>query len=175
MKKVGKFFIGVIEVFIICYVIFITSCILCRNKYGYTQYGDITFVTIDNNNMVELNDYEKGDLVLVSAVNHNTVEPGEEVYYYDSVRETYVLRKGTIKEVVGDSYSAIYILNENNLSVSHEKMIGTPMKSYSKLGMILDLLESQLGFLLIVILPILILFIYQVYNMVILLKFDGKD
>ena len=47
MKNFLKGIWGVLEVLIIIFVIVITSCILCRNKYGYTQFGDYTVVTVD--------------------------------------------------------------------------------------------------------------------------------
>ena len=46
----NKFFRGIwllLEVVIIIYVIGVTSLILFRNEYGYTQYGDNTLVTIN--------------------------------------------------------------------------------------------------------------------------------
>ena len=47
MKKVFGWIWRVAEVLIIVYVIVITSFILSRNKYNYTQFGDYTLVNID--------------------------------------------------------------------------------------------------------------------------------
>ena len=43
-------------------------------------------------------------------------------------------------------------------------------KIYSKLGAILRVLESKFGYLLIVILPTLILFLYEIYRVIIEIK-----
>lgn len=165
----------ILEFVIIGYVIVITSCLLCRNKYGYTQFGDNTLVIVDSYNVAELSDYKKGDLLIVETINYSTVKPGDVIYYYDTLNEAYIIRKGVVKEVSGDSYSAVYILEENSISISQERAMGKAKTSYSDLGSFLSVLESRLGFLLIVILPIFVLFIYQVYRMVVLLKLDPDE
>jgi len=51
MKKFLKGFLkglwGFLQVVIIIYVICITACLLCKNKYGFTQIGDMTYITIN--------------------------------------------------------------------------------------------------------------------------------
>ena len=46
MKQIGKIILKVIEFVIILYVVLISTVLLCRNKYGYTQFGDRTIVTM---------------------------------------------------------------------------------------------------------------------------------
>ena len=49
--KVVKVLWHILEVIIICYVVFITACILFRNGYGYTQFGPMTVVTVNDVNV----------------------------------------------------------------------------------------------------------------------------
>jgi len=170
MKKVGKVLLTVLEVLMIIYVIFITTCLLCKNKYGYTQFGNKTFIAINDDNSAELVDFDSGDLIIVKDVKFNAVNTGDELYYYDTANNTYVIRKGIVSEKTGDSYSAVYEIDGN--SVSKERIIGKLTKSYGALGLILNVLESRIGFLLLVLLPIFILFIYQVYRMIVLVKYE---
>ena len=51
LKKILKWVWEFLEIIIIAYVILITSCILCRNKYNYTEFFEkYTLVTVDVDN-----------------------------------------------------------------------------------------------------------------------------
>ena len=58
--------------------------------------------------------------------------------------------------------------------VTYDRIIGSFEKNYEGKGKIYDILLSTVGFLLLVILPVLIIFIYQVYKFVLLVKEDKK-
>lgn len=174
VKKVVKILISIIEVLIIVYVIAITVSLLNKNKYGYTVFGDKTLVTINENNTAELDSFKKGDLVIIDKVTFNDVEVGDTLYYYDVANQTYILKTGVVKEKNGDNASAIYVMDDSK-TLSSEKIVGEYNDvKYSSFGKVLDILESRFGFLLLVILPVFVLFIYQVYKMILLLK-DGSD
>ena len=174
VKKVVKILISIIEVLIIVYVIAITVSLLNKNKYGYTVFGDKTLVTINENNSAELSLFKEGDLVIIDEAKYDNVEVGETLYYYDVVNQTYILKTGVVKEKNGDRTSAVYVM-DGTKTVSSDKIVGEYNDvKYSNFGKVLDILESRFGFLLLVILPIFVLFIYQVYKMILLLK-DGSD
>lgn len=170
MKVVGKVFLTILEFILIFYVILITTFLLCRNKYGYTEIFGKTLISVNDDNGAELGDFSSGDLLVIKQVKFGNVNIDDELYFYDAVNNKYVIRKGNVKEKTGDSYSAAYIIEDN--SISKERIIGKLDKKYSTLGAILSILESRIGFLLAVILPIFVLFIYQVYKMVILIKLE---
>lgn len=175
MKKVGKILLGILEIFIIVYVIAITTCLLCKNKYGYTKIGGSTLVTVNVENSVELTDFSEGDLIIFKEIRYNSVEVGDAIYYYDTLNDQYIIRKGIVESKEGDNRSAVYVLDDD-ATIASERVVGSfKGNRYASVGSILDVLESRFGFLLIVILPILLLFIYQVYKMVVLLKFDSNE
>ena len=67
------------------------------------------------------------------------------------------------KSVVNEK--EVTFVMDGDYPISSEYVIGksSTSKSYSNLGSILSVLESRYGFLFIVIFPILILFIYEIY------------
>lgn len=175
MKKIGNIILTIIEIFIITYVIVITTCLLCKNKYGYTQIGDNTLVTVNMENSVELSDFTEGDLIFFKKVRYTSVKAGDTIYYYDTLNEQYIIQKGKVASKEGDNRSAVYVLDDSS-AIASERVVGTfEGGRYASIGKVLDILESRVGFLLIVILPILLLFIYQVYKMIVLLKFDSSE
>ncbi len=172
MKRILRWIWGVLEVFIIIYAIFITSCILCRNKYGFTQFNKMTFVTITEENQKYLPDYQVDDLLIVREQKTN-LNVGDVVYYYMTVNEEYIVRSGVISSKTEDDYNAMYVLNDTDkTTVPATRVLGKFSTSYSSVGGVLDFLESQIGFLFFVLLPIMIVFIYQVYQFVIVLRYE---
>ena len=175
MKNVLKSVWSFIEVIIVVYVIFVTSCILMRNDYGYTQFGKYTFVTISESNAKFFKVYEEGDLLIVRGQKFN-INEGDVIYYYLSLDDKYLVRQGVVASKVEDEYSALYTLNDNDKSsVSSSRVIGKYVSVKKGAGRALEVLESRFGFLFLVLLPIMIVFIYQVYQLVVVARYEVVD
>lgn len=172
LKRMLKWLWEFVEVLIIIYVIFITSCILCRNKFGYTQFSDMTFITVNDSNTKFIQGSKPGDLLIVRG-QQTGLDKGDLIYYYITVDEKYVVRTGVIGSKTEDDYSALYVLNDDNkTSIASNRVIGKYVSTHPGKGKILEVLESRFGFLFLVLLPILIVFIYQVYQLVIVARYE---
>ena len=175
-KKILKWLWGIIEGLIIVYVIFITTCILFRNKYGYTDFFDkYTFVTISENSQRFLPSHDAGDLLIIKNQQFS-IDKGDVIYYYATINDEYVVRSGAVADVTGDEVSALYVLaDEDKTSVSNTRVIGKKVSVHPGKGTILEVLESRVGFLFLVLLPILLVFVYQVYQLVIVAKYETVE
>lgn len=172
LKRILKWLWEFVEVLIIIYVIFITSCILCRNKFGYTQFSDMTFITVNDSNTKFIQGSKPGDLLIVRG-QQTGFDKGDLIYYYITVDEKYVVRTGVIGSKTEDDYSALYVLNdEKKTSVASNRVIGKYVSTHPGKGSVLEVLESRFGFLFLVLLPILVVFIYQVYQLVIVARYE---
>lgn len=172
LKKIIKWVWEFVEILIIIYVIFITSCILCRNKFGYTQFGDMTFITVNDNNAKFIQNSESGDLLIVKS-QQTGLDKGDLIYYYVTVDEKYVVRTGVVESKTEDDYAALYVLNDDDkTSVASNRVIGKYVSFHKDKGKVLDVLESRIGFLFLVLLPILVVFIYQIYQLVIVARYE---
>ena len=143
LKKILKWLWGIIEGLIIVYVIFITTCILFRNKYGYTDFFDkYTFVTISENSQRFLPSHDAGDLLIIKNQQFS-IDKGDVIYYYATINDEYVVRSGAVADVTGDEVSALYVLaDEDKTSVSNTRVIGKKVSVHPGKGTILDVLES---------------------------------
>ena len=175
-KKILKWLWGIIEGLIIVYVIFITTCILFRNKYGYTDFFDkYTFVTISENSQRFLPSHDAGDLLIIKNQQFS-IDKGDVIYYYATINDEYVVRSGAVADVTGDEVSALYVLaDEDKTSVSNTRVIGKKVSVHPGKGTILEVLVSRVGFLFLVLLPILLVFVYQVYQLVIVAKYETVE
>ena len=164
----------IVEAIIIIYVIFIASCILFRNDYGYTQFDKYTMVSIGEEDTRYLKDFEDGDLLVVKST--IDINEGDLIYYYATVNEKYVIRSGVVASLTEDDYSVMYVLDdEDKTTLNDKKVLGKYSNNYSNWGKLLSILESRFGFLFLVLLPIMIIFIYQVYEFVLVVKYEKVE
>ena len=56
-----------------------------------------------------------------------------------------------------------------------EFVAGVGTKSYEKIGTALSVIESQWGFLFIVLVPCFLIFIYEVYSLIVEIKYGGEE
>lgn len=176
MKNVLKGLWGFVEVIIIIYVICITAFLLCKNNYGFTQIGDMTFITIDEEAINYLSEAKENDLLLVRA-DSSDIEVGDKIYYYDTENSMYVVKSAHVKTIqTSDSGMGVCTLDDSEEStIATTRAIGKYSTTYKTIGGILDILQSRLGFLLLVILPILLIFMYQIYALIVVIKYGDEE
>lgn len=173
-----KFFRGIwliLEVVIILYVLCVTSLILFRNEYGYTQFGDKTLITINKDNVGVIPDSKYGDLYVVN--NNYGYKVGDKIYYYVVDNDSYMVRYGEVVKTRGNGSSTLYFVkyNEDTNSVSRAKVIGDSVKIYHGYGKTINFLQGKMAFLFFVLLPIMIVFIYQVYELINIVKYEKVE
>lgn len=175
LKKILGWFWRIVEIVVIVYVIFMTAYILCRNKYGFTQFDKYTFVTLNEENSKFVPEHDEGDLLIVRSKKFG-IEEGSVIYYYATVNEEYIVRSGVVKSKTEDEYSSLYFLDdEDGLSVSSNRVLGKDVAVYSGKGRILEFLEGRIGFLLFVLLPIMLIFIYRIYDLFVVSKYKNDS
>ena len=170
MKNVLRWIWSVLEVFIVIYVILITSLILNKNKYGYTEFFGCT---LHNVNLIDENNIKnahKGELLVVKK--SNDIEVGDLIYYYVAYNDSYLIRSDYVTKIVRDDLSALYTVHRGNddFSIASERVLGKYANLYPTIGGILEVVESRIGFLFL--LPIMIVFIYQVYEFIVVLHYE---
>lgn len=175
MKKVLRWLWSICEVVIILYVIIVTAFILCKNKYGYTQIGDYTFDNVSLIDARNIEDSDKGDLLIVR--NSNNIRVGDRIYYYAAYNEAYIIRSDYVVSMMSDDFSALYTIQRNgeSIEIPSARVLGKYSTNYKKIGGILEVLESRIGFLFLVLLPVMIVFIYQVYEFVVILRYEEVE
>ncbi len=174
LKNIGGLVWSLVQVIVIVYVIAITMCILCKNKFGYTQFDKYTLVTLQEHTYNYINESKPGDLLVVKSTKDLNV--GDVIYYYINIKDEYVVKAHPIKAMTAGKDSAIYVLDDEfNTSVASTKVLGKYANVYEGKGKIIDVLTSRIGFLFLVLLPILVIFIYQIYEFIIVVKFEKVD
>lgn len=172
-KKLGLVLWNFFQMFVIIYVLLVTGFILCKNSFGYTQVSKFVFLTINQDNCEYIDDSELGELIVIRE--DKEVKNGDVIYYYSVVDEQYVVKSGFVKNIITNDKEDVFVLDDqNNITVSSNRLIGTTMSSYSSIGDILDVLTSSVGFLVFVLLPIMLIFTYKIYELIIIVSKERK-
>ena len=178
MKSGLRLFFDILEVVIVLYVVFITSCILFKNRYGFTQFGDYTFIPVVNDNEKYIKDVKKGDLLIAKKV--DKVSLSESIYFYTSENRNHIVREGKVTRIPMGDGDTLYDITVEMLdksvdtTVSGSKIVGKKSTLLPLLGSVLTFLESRTGFLLCVLLPIVIVFLYQIYEFISVVRYERR-
>ena len=150
MKKVLKIGGIILLVVYAAMAITLTLFLLKYNDYNITEINGNSFVI---------------DLVVVKKNDNKDIKIGDKIFFYEIENEKVTVNLGNVinKEVVNDKETTFVM--DGEYPISSEYVIGkaSTSKSYAKLGSVLNVLESRYGFLFIIIFPILIIFIYEIY------------
>lgn len=179
LKKLFQFMWDLVEVLIIIYVIFVTTCILSKNRYGYTNIFGYTLVSVHQEDEAYIKDSKAGNLLVVK--NDGNVSKNQYVYYYyadvaDPNNEKYVVRGAFVTDTIKSDGGELYSLKDKeDPKISKARVLGNYSNQYAVIGGVLEFLETRLGFLFCVLLPIMIVFVYQIYEFVVILNYDKAD
>ena len=91
--------------------------------------------------------------------------------------DTKIITQTELKEIViSEDDMALYQLDdEAKTTIATTRVIGKYSAIYHNIGGVLDVLQSRIGFLLLVILPILLIFMYQIYALIIVIKYGEEE
>ena len=172
---IWKFVKGIVVALYLVVAVFVIVCLLNRNDHGVIELGNNNLVVVSDDEMKP--NYNKGDLIVLKNIDADKVEINDMVFFYKmefgegSVNLANVVDKYKVNEkettfTVKDDYK-----------FSGEYLIGRSIdsNSYGTIGSIIKLLISRWGFLFLIILPILMTFIYQIYAIVVEVKKELKE
>ena len=171
---IKQLFVGIIGIAFFAFAITITTLLLNFNDYGVTQLGDNSLVIIKDR--MAFDKYDKGDLVLVKAVALRDITIGDEVFIYKITKTTNGKNKvsidlGIIGAVHEDDDAVSF---ETGETYSSEFIIGKASSIYNNVGTYLSIVESTWGFLFIVLVPSFLIFVYEIYALIVEIKYGAK-
>lgn len=158
MKKICICFF--ITLYIIISLI-VTTCLLHYNDYNITVINGKSLISLKS----DYDDLKKGSLVVVKD---NDISVGDKVFYYEANGNDVGVNLRSVKNINKINASESTYTLDNDKVITKDFIIGTKnnAKVYPVIGGILLLLESKWGFLGIVILPVAVCFIFEIYTLV---------
>ena len=175
MKKVGKILLSILVIAYIAVAVFVTACLLNYNDYKITEFGKTSLIIVDNN---ELNpDFKKGSLLVVSKKNADKIVKGDSVIFYNTYNNQVNLSLGKVELMDKINETETTYTITGNYSISSQYLVGATKdaKVYAGLGTLLGILESRVGFLMFIIFPVSLAFLYEIYVLILEIKKPVKE
>ncbi len=169
-EKLKRIFFGIVIFIYFAFALVMTLLLLNYNDYGVTQFGETSLIILSEK--VTSDTYKQGNLVLVESVELNDIKVGEDLFVYraDSKGKVHI-DFGKVGKIYTDDQAISF---ENGGTYSADFIAGRPTKVYESLGTYLSIIESQWGFLFIILVPCFLLFIYQVYALIVEIKYGEE-
>lgn len=160
---------------IFCFLYFsfaltMTVLLLNFNDIGITEFGETSIVVLKEK--VSFEGFKKGQVVITEKASINDYKEGDTVFTYRVVKKVPHIEVGRVGEVYLSNRAIAF---ENGDTYSEEFIIGKPTKTYEKLGTVLSVIESKWGFLFIILVPCFLLFIYQIFALVVEIKYGANE
>ncbi len=148
-----------------------------------------TLATRDNNNVANLAGYtpmtvlsdsmsptfNRGDLIIIkkcSANDINALQVGDIVCFHTIIQNEYALNTHRIIEVINEGGNPRFITKGDNNAIQDQRnvvfgdIVGKYIGRLPYVGHVMQFLSSSVGFLVVIVLPLLAFFIYQIYHLV---------
>lgn len=136
--------------------VFTTVSLFTYNKQNLSEFNGKVFVKLQE----DVQNYKKGSLLIIDK--KDDYQAGNNVFYCKLKKKKCLINYGTIDTMMGDAPTI------NNEIISQKLIIGKDenIRVVPVLGGIMNTLESRWGYLCAIVLPILIGFLYELYNII---------
>lgn len=179
IKRIGGILLDILIALVIILGIITTIISLTSNEDGIPNVLGCSPFSIQTNSMSP--SLKAGDLIIVKSVPSDELVVGDIISYYDTIDGENVIKTHRIVSITedgtrlyttrGDNNDVIdnYVLTEVDIIGKYQN-IRIPL-----LGYIIDFFKSKWGFLLFIIIPLAIIFIFQLIELIKLIVEDSDE
>ncbi len=168
MRKIGKMVLWVVVGFILVIDILLTVYLLNYNQFNVAEFGNKSILVMNKN----IENYQKGDLLIVKQTDNKDIRTGDYIFFYDTSSKENIINYGRVMIVNSNPKGANSFIMDNDYLLGQDSIIGAnnDVQIYPGWGSLVGFLSSRWVFLFVIIMPILVLFLYQLYLFVLELK-----
>ena len=153
--------------------ILVTVLLLSFNEYNCSEIGGYTVYIVDDDSLEP--EYEEGSILLVKETSDKHVQIGDKIFLYKVVNsQDYEFVSKTLQEKVQQGKHIIYeVEDEETFDSTYVLGKADDTIVIEKWGFLLEFLESKWGYLFCIVIVSLLLFLQEVFDLVIELKYGG--
>ncbi|MBE5958536.1 MAG: signal peptidase I [Lachnospiraceae bacterium] len=173
MKRVFEVAADILAWVLLIVAFFVTLTVLTSTKNdGVARLFGYTPMSVQSNSMKPT--FNKGDLILVKKVDDlYSLKENDVITFYTIVEDTKIINTHRIVKIEKKDNSISFITRGDNNPVDDEipvvpaDIIGKwTGKSFGKVGVALDFVQTQKGFFICIIIPIAIIFLFELYKFI---------
>lgn len=172
MKKVLGTILFVLYAII---AITVTVLLLSYNDYNNSVIGDYTVYIVNDDSLEP--EYKQGSILLIKGTNDRNVQVGDELFIYKVLNSAeYEVITTTLQAKTQQGTHTVYVV-DNEESYASDYFIGKVDDTIviEGWGYILSLLESRWGYLFCIVVVSLLLFLQEVFELVMEIKYLNKQ
>ena len=172
LKKTGTIVISVLLwVIILVAALYAFTTMATRDNQNVSNIMGYTPLVVKSDSMAPT--FSAGDLIFIKKCDTSTLKEGDIICFHTIIDNEYALNTHRIQkiETSGDARSYTTLGDNNNgitdtHIISDGDIVGKYVGHLKNAGKVMDFLSSSIGFLIVIVLPMLLFFIYQVYNLI---------
>ena len=172
VKRIGTIVISIILwAIILLAALYAFTTMATRDDQSVSSVLGYTPMTVESNSMKPT--FNKGDLIFIKKCDTSKLKEGDIITFHTIIDNQYALNTHRIQKIDEVNGVRSYItIGDNNKGIADQHVIsdgdivGKYVGHISNLGKVMDFLSSSMGFLILIVFPMLLFFIYQVYNLI---------
>ena len=172
LKRIGTVVISVLLwVIILVAALYAFTTMASRDNQNVANILGYTPLAVQSDSMSPT--FDSGDLIFIHTCDPSTLKEGDIITFHTIIDNEYALNTHRIESIesVGDARSYTTIGDNNNgiadqHVISDGDIVGKYVGKLPGVGRVMDFLSSSLGFLVVIVLPMLLFFIYQIYHLI---------
>jgi signal peptidase len=183
IKAIGAAIVDILIVVLILFSVVISiSSITSRANNGVPDVFGFTPFSVQTDSMKPT--FVKGDYIFIEDCNTDELKVGDIITYFTIIDGQRVVNTHRIVEINDNNGLIQYRTQGDNKETNPEvdKLMLSPgdvIGKYNgtripKLGSVIDYLSTQLGFFLVILLPVLLFTIYQIYKLISVILYNQK-
>lgn len=172
VKKVGSIVISVVMwIIILVAALYAFTTLATKDDGSVSNLGGFTPMTVQSDSMSPT--FDQGDLIVIKTCDTSKLEVGDIVTFHTIIDNQYALNTHRIESIDELNGMRSFTTKGDNNDVadthiiSDGDIVGQYVFKIPGMGKVMDFLSSTWGFLIVIVLPMLLFFIYQVYHLVI--------
>ena len=172
LKKTGTIVVSVLLwVIILVAALYAFTTMATRDNQNVSDIMGYTPLVVKSDSMAPT--FRAGDLIFIKKCDTSTLKEGDIICFHTIIDNEYALNTHRIQKIEesGDARSYTTLGDNNNgiadtHIISDGDIVGKYVGHLQNAGKVMDFLSSSIGFLIVIVLPMLLFFIYQVYNLI---------
>lgn len=169
-KAIGILLSILLWAIILITALFTFTTLATKDSNSVARLGGYTPLIVKSDSMAPV--FREGDMILIKACDTASLKEGDIITFHTIINNEYALNTHRIESIVQNGSFRNYVTKGDNNSiadtsiVSDSDIVGKYVTKVSLLGKLMTFLQSSTGFLVVIVLPMLLFFIYQVYHLV---------
>ena len=150
--------------------LFAFTTLATRDEMNVSSLAGFTPMIVETDSMAPT--FSAGDLILIRKTDPASLKEGDIITFHTIIENQYALNTHRIDSIVEQNGMRSYITKGDNNDIPDTHVIadgdivGKYVGKVSGLGKVMKFLSSSVGFLVVIVLPLLLFFIYQIYNLI---------